>query len=470
MFIRILIWIVVLGLIAGGAYYGYEKWTTPATPTLRTAVVKRGDLSLSISATGTVVPEEVIDVGAQVAGKIKAFGEDPHNAGASIDYGSLVSEGTILALIDDSLYAADVASNLAELEQAQANVLRAQADRDSRIAAQAQAVAAVELAQIEVNHLNNVPADAQSRIEMETAEAQLRQAQAALGSAKANVAVADAVLTQTQKAVSQQEATLGRARTNLDYCTIRSPVDGVIIDRRVNIGQTVVSSLSAPSLFLIAKDLRRMEIWAAVNEAEIGGIHPDQPVSFSVDAFPGRTFQGKVNKVRLNASMTQNVVTYTVEIRTDNSDGALLPYLTANVQFEVDKRNMVLQVPNSALRFTPPTEFVAPDARQKTDQRDDRDAGGASASRPARGGAGGERKRERDSETKRTIGTIWIVDGEFVRPVPVQVGLGNSLYTEISGDGVTEGATIAVGVNARESGSSQTTNPFTPQMNRRPQR
>ena len=143
------------------------------------------------------------------------------------------------------------------------------------------------------------------------------------------------------------------ARTNLGYTTIKSPVRGVIIDRRVNIGQTVVASLNAPSLFLIAKDLRRMQVWASVNEADIGHIRLDMPVRFTVDAYAGETFHGKVTQIRMNATMTQNVVTYTVVVTTDNSNGKLLPYLTANVQFEMDQRSDVLLVPNAALRWKP---------------------------------------------------------------------------------------------------------------------
>ena len=176
-------------------------------------------------------------------------------------------------------------------------------------------------------------------------------------SAKANVAVGKAT-------VRQNKAALRMAKTNLGYTTIKSPVRGVIIDRRVNIGQTVVASLNAPSLFLIAKDLRRMQVWASVNEADIGQIRVDMPVRFTVDAHPGQTFHGKVTQIRMNATMTQNVVTYTVVVTTDNSSGKLLPYLTANVQFEVDKRSGVLLVPNAALRWKPQASQIAPAANK----------------------------------------------------------------------------------------------------------
>ncbi len=155
-----------------------------------------------------------------------------------------------------------------------------------------------------------------------------------------------------------------RARRNLGYCVIRSPVKGVIIDRRVNIGQTVVSSLNAPSLFLIAKDLHRVQVWVAVNEAEISRVHAGQPATFTVDALPDKEFQGEVLKIRLNASMTQNVVTYTVEVAADNHEGLLLPYLTANVSFIVDKRTGVLSVPAAALTFLPRPDQIDPRFRQ----------------------------------------------------------------------------------------------------------
>jgi len=226
-------------------------------------------------------------------------------------------------------------------------------------------------------------------------------------------------------------------------------VKGVIVDRRVNIGQTVVSSLNAPSLFLIAKDLTRMQVWVAVNEADIGRIRPGQKVTFTVDAFPDEVFQGEVGKVRLNASMTQNVVTYTVEVITDNSNGRLLPYLTANAQFEMDRRNGVLTVPNGALRWTPTIEQVAPDAREAfaaaaTARRD------KSAKPPAASGTGAR-------------GTVWVLDGDYVRPVPVKVGLTDGTNTEVESAKLSDGQEVVVGVQtAAAAGAQDTRNPFAP--------
>src|SRR5262249_34829011 len=214
------------------------------------------------------------------------------------------------------------------------------------------------------------------------------------------------------------EAALHNAEINLGYCTIKSPVKGVIVDRRVNVGQTVVSSLNAPSLFLIAKDLKRLQVWASVNEADIGNIFSGQMVTFSVDAYPGRVFKGIVaqDQPRLNASMNQNVVTYTVVVTTDNSDGKLLPYLTANLQFEVSKRQNALLVPNTALRWKPNPELVVPELRQDY----------ISAQRQK-----GAKKEAGQPEKKRNRATLWVEDGGFVRPVKVQIGVSDGLMTEV---------------------------------------
>src|SRR5690348_9444236 len=182
-----------------------------------------------------------------------------------------------------------------------------------------------------------------------------------------------AQLEQARSGVQQAQAALDKAKRNRDFCTIKSPVKGVIIDRRVNIGQTVVSSFNAPSLFLIAKDLTRMQIWVGVNEADIGRINPGAPVTFTCDTFPGRQFEGTVGKVRLNATMTQNVVMYTVEVNTENPDRLLLPYLTANVHFVTRLETNVLLVPNAALRWSPSSPAqISPEARSqnKTDSKD----------------------------------------------------------------------------------------------------
>ncbi len=438
--------IIVLALaVAGVSLYVYRADKQQVY--YRTSEVKRGDLTATIGATGTVEPEEVVDVGAQVAGKINSFGVDKN--GKEVDYGSVVEEGTVLAQIDDSLYAAEAAQASAQLIQAKASVQRAIADLDQLKAKLFQAQRDWERAQ----RLGPSEALAQSSFDAY---------KSGYEAAKANVEVGEAAIEQAKASVSQAEAVLQRAQRNLGYCTIKSPVKGVIIDRRVNIGQTVVSSLNAPSLFLIAKDLKRMEVWVSVNEADIGNIHEGQAVNFTVDAYPNEVFQGKVGKVRLNATMTQNVVTYTVEVITDNSSGKLLPYLTANALFELSHSENVLLVPNVALRWSPPSDDqVAPEFR--------------GASLAPKGGNGNHKKNGNDNGSssyngdkavseKSNYGFVWVAEGNYVRPIKVHVGLSDGVMTEVQGEGLQEGLAVVTGEEHQANSSTSTTNPFTPQF------
>ena len=222
--------------------------------------------------------------------------------------------------------------------------------------------------------------------------------------AEANVAVGRAT-------IKANDAALRTATVNLGYTIIKSPVRGTIIARRVNIGQTVVASLSAPSLFLIAKDLTRMQVWASVNEADIGQIHLGMPVRFTVDTYSGKIFRGTVTQVRMDATMTQNVVTYTVVVTTDNTDGKLFPYMTANVKFEVQNRKDVLLVPNAALRWKPDSTQVDP-AANKTLL-----ALAAKAAKPA------VNPMTEESVGAKERGCLWVAAGAgTVNPVEITVG------------------------------------------------
>jgi HlyD family secretion protein len=406
----------------------------------QTAAVTRGDLLATISATGTVEPEEVVDIGSQVAGKIVSFGKD--RDGKTVDYGSYVNAGTILAQIDDALYAADVSQTKAALAQAKANAKRAEADLGQLKAKLFQA----ERDWMRAKKLG--PSDALSQSDYDAA-------QSAYEVAKANLNVGQAAVAQAKEAVAQAAATLRRAAQNLDYCTIRSPVKGVIIDRRVNIGQTVVASLNAPSLFLLAKDLKRLQVWAAVNEADIGNICPGQPVTFTVDAYPGVTFLGEVGKIRLNATMTQNVVTYTVEINTDNSDGRLIPYLTANLKFTVAERKNVLLVPNAALRWTPIPEQISPSFRQQP--------------KKGRGKKSGDQGAAGKSKGAEASGTLWIPEGTYVKPFKIRRGPSDGSMTEVLGSKLKEGMQVVVGEQPQGSDkeASNSASPFAPQIFRK---
>jgi HlyD family secretion protein len=428
--------VIVLALIGGvGMWWSRSKGNKGST--FRTVPVKRGDLVATISATGTVEPEEVVDVGTQVAGLISTFGKDKN--GKTIDYGSVVEEGTVLAKIEDSLYAATVESAKAQFQQAGANKISAEANVLQMKAKLLQARQDWERAQ------KLGPSDA-------LAQSTYDQYQANYEVAKANLAAAEAAVDQANAALAQTKASLTNAQINLGYCTIKSPVKGVIIDRRVNIGQTVVSSLSAPSLFLIAKDLKRIQVWVSVNEADIGSISNGQPVTFTVDAYPDRVFHGQVGKIRLNATMSQNVVTYTVEVNTNNNDGVLLPYLTANARFTIDRRQDVLLVPNSALRWSPRPNQVASETRQKPhaiseSSRRDRSGGSDTGGVP------------------QTRGTIWVEQVKFVRPVHVHIGLTDGTLTEVEGKDLTEGLRVVVGEVTRETavGPGSERSPLMPQ-------
>jgi HlyD family secretion protein len=437
---RLIFWILVVAILAAGGYFGWQRYkgtSGPAAALYRLAEAKRTDIIATISATGTVVPEDVVDIGAQVNGQIASFGID--EAGKPVDYRSVVKEDSVLAKIDDTLYAADVSSSEALLVQAHAAVRVAEANRAQSKArldqAQRDWMRAQKLG--ESKALSQADYDA-ARSAYDQAEASLALAEAQIGQSKAQIAIA--------------EAAVQRARRNLFYCTIKSPVNGVIIDRRVEIGQTVVSSLNAPSLFLIARDLSRMQVLVQVNEADIGHVQPGSPVTFTVEAFPGETFTGEVRKVRLNATMTQNVVTYTVEIVTDNASLKLLPYLTANVRFVIDRKDGVLAVPNAALRWAPASE--------------------AAAAAPAtRGGAapdassGAARRGNTAAETSRRPGPrVFVLRDNQPVAISVRSGLSDGTVTEVAADELKEGDQIIVGEAVASAASPAAPNPFAPQM------
>jgi HlyD family secretion protein len=436
--------IIVLGTAAAVAGW-YLNPRSEKAMTYRTARVVRGNLLVAISATGTVEPEEVIDVGAQVAGQILSFGRDADDR--TVDYGSKITEGTVLAKIDESLYASEAAQAEAQVQAAKANRQRAEADLQQLNAKLYQAERDWQRAR------KLGPSEA-------LAQASYDAYQAAYQTAVANVAIGKAAILQAEAGLAQARAVLQRAQRNLGYCTIISPVSGVIIDRRVNIGQTVVASLNAPSLFLIAKDLTRMQVWVAVNEADIGKIEPGQPATFTVDTFPDETFQGRVSKIRLNASMTQNVVTYTVEITTDNRSGRLLPYLSATVQFELHRRNDVLLVPAAALQWKPSRDQVAASFREAP-------AVAAAQFSESDGRRSVHSEVDRAQGDTDRSGILWILDGEQIQPLRVRLGLTDGGMTEVEGEHLAEGLEIVTGQLNQAAERNDTTNPFAPKIPRR---
>ena len=456
--------LILLGIaaVAAIAVVAWRFWFKKdvVLPNLQTVAVKRGDVFASISATGTLEPEEVVDIGAQVTGQILSFGKD--TSGKSIDYGSQVEAGALLAKIDDSLYAINKKQAEAQLQQALSAVLSAEAGLLQNQARLEQARAQLNQATKDWQRAEKLgPSDSLSRSAYDTYQGAYEAAKANVAAAEAACEVSKAQIATSKATVMQAQAAIQLADRNLGYCTITSPVKGLVIDRRVDVGQTVVSNMSASSLFLLAKDLKKMEVWVAVNEADIGNIHSGQVVTFTVDTFPGTTFQGIVNKVRLNATMSQNVVTYTVEIDTANADDKLLPYLTASVKFEIDHKQDVLTVPNAALRWRPEDKQLAPGVENplaaKSGRRDSKD---------------GAKAADKPDKRKAQTGVLWVRDPSVpnrVKPLQVRTGISDGVVTEVTALGeeaALDGVEVVVAEQRGTDGadSTETTNPFAPKF------
>lgn len=411
------LFVLILVAVLASVAYVYFAQEQNEEISFKTAKVENRDIVVSIEATGTVEPEDLVDVGARVSGEIVAFGKD--KKGKEVDYGSEIAEGDIIALIDDEIPQSDLRKARASLEKAKAAKIQANANL---------VVCQTNLKEAERNWGRAKRlgvSEALSQASYDNYLSAWEQATAQIDVAKAQIAQADAEIAQAQ-------ASLKVAERNLEYCVIKAPVNGIVIDRIVNIGQTVVSNMSASSLFLIAKDLKKMEVWASVNEADIGNIKENQPVTFTVDAFPGETFVGKVGKIRLNATMSQNVVTYVVEVQTDNSSGRLLPYLTANLNFEVKRADKALSVPTSALRWKPDSHLIA---------------------------EGSEIPEGR---------VVWVkAPNNKVSPVSVKTGISDGSFVQILEGDIKSGQELVTGTISAEKKSQSGKNPFMPNMPQR---
>jgi HlyD family secretion protein len=433
---RIWIYVLVLFLLVSSTAGWYLHANAKSAVEYRTTPLRRGDVISSISATGTLEPEEVVDIGAQVAGQIEAFGKDVN--GKTIDYRSEVEPGMLLAKIDDTVFKANLDVAKAQLEQAKTAISKGEADLEQANSKLLQAQHNWDRARL------LGPSDALSQNDYDMYQADFE-------TAKANVAVANSEIAQAKSGVPLAQAQVDNAQRYLDFCTITSPVKGVILDRRVNIGQTVVSSLNTPSLFLIGKDLTRMQIWVSVNEADVGKIVPGKPVTFTTEAFPDQEFEAKVGKVRWNPTMNQNVVLYTVEVNVDNSKRTLIPYLTAKVQFEVARDSNALIVPNLALRWVPASaQQISPDARDAWEKS--QHFGSVDP---------GEHHSKKDHH-----GTVWIKDGDYVRPVDVKLGVTDRVDTAVISDDLKDDSEVITG-DVDPTAASAQANPFMPPMQSR---
>jgi HlyD family secretion protein len=365
----------------------------------RLVQVARGDVRAVVSSTGTLQATRTVQVGTQVSGQI---------ARLFADYNDRVKANQLIARIDPTLLEQAVRSAEADLARSRAELERAQQSLD-RIEGLFVQAAATEEARDAAKSARDV-------------------ARAAVMSAEVNVE---------------------RARQNLSYTEIRSPIDGVVLDRTVDVGQTVAASLSAPQLFLIAGDLQEMEILASVDESDIGRIVDGQKVEFTVQAYADEKFEGTVRQVRLQSTTLENVVNYTVAVAVRNEDGRLLPGMTATVDFLVAEAADVLTVANAALRFRPTAAMRA----GSSEGRRGRDGAAGGRADTSAGGAG------RGAEVPADRGVLWIVDaGGKPTALPVRVGLTDGQVTEVSGPGIEEGLEVIAGVVS--GATSSAANPF----------
>jgi RND family efflux transporter MFP subunit len=368
----------------------------PGKAGFQTLPVKRGNLAGTVRAGGVLMPEETVEVAGMVSGVIQILGPDPRDAKKTIDIGTPVEEGSLLCQLDPGLFKIRVEQEKAKLELARAELLvnetrLTQAEKDMQ---RAKELAAQKL----------LP---QAEYDRQIGAHQIAKANLAV--AKANAALA--------------EANLKEAETHLSYTTIKSPIKGIVIDRRVNVGQTVSPGLNAQGLFLIARDLKKMEVWVTVPEGDVGLVKAGQEATFTVAAYPGKTFTSKVSGPPGPRAFTgKEGVTFLVAVSVDNADGKLLPDMTADVRIEVGARKDVLLVPSAALRWLPRAEQIAPDAREDI----------------LRAG------RHQDC--------VWVEDKGLVRPIFVQRGLSDGALTEIVKGDLKEGMQLVVGGGGKEAG------------------
>jgi HlyD family secretion protein len=431
-YLYILIGIVALGTVG----YFWFSGSNSKDSRYRTDKASRGSIVQQVRATGVINPVKTVEVGSQVSGTISKI---------YVDFNSKVTKNQIVAEIDPTFLEASVKEAQANVEHNQAQVNEAQ------------------------------------RTLKRTTELFKKDlvAQADMDAATTGYEAAVAQLKQTQ-------AALDRARVNLLYAIIRSPIDGVVIERDVDVGQTVAASLQTPKLFSIANDLTRMQVEASVDEADIGEIKESEKVTFSVDAYPGEQFTGSVSQVRLAPITVQNVVTYTVVIDVPNPDLKLRPGMTATVSILIDERDNALRVPTLALRFQPPADAsmktgdqgqqgaapVSDTERQRANRPDGGMQGGGQRMRQGGGGGQGgpgqwaNRKGDGSPDQGQSRRQqIWVMDAnKNLRPVMVTTGLSDNRYVEITGGELKEGDDVVIGLAAVETASApnQQNNPFAP--------
>lgn len=405
-------WLLLAGAVVAAAFLvvlGLNR-----TPQIQnfTAKVERGDIHDVVEATGTINAVITVQVGSQVSGTIsKLF----------VDFNSRVHKGDLVALIDPALFKGALEQATADLENARANLIAARANLEKARAALVQTRADYD------RTIGLTKDGVLSQQQLDLAKANYDSANAAVGGARANV-------TQAEAQVSQKEAALKVAQTNLNYTVIRSPIDGTVVARNVDVGQTVAASLQAPTIFTIAQDLKKMQVYAKTDESDVGSIKVGKEVTFKVDAFPKEAFRGVVSQVRMNATTVQNVVTYDTIIDFANPELKLFPGMTAYVTIPVATVQNVLKLPNTALRYKPPMEpeeVLALYRRFGIEGGDRKSASDAAAAAEAPQAADGAQNRPRASHSDTAI--VWKLHPDnSMEPVKVSLGITDHSYTEVT--------------------------------------
>lgn len=406
-------WLLLAGAVVVAALFMVLGWNRTAQAQHFTAKVERGDIRDVVEATGTINAVITVQVGSQVSGTISRL---------FVDFNSRVHKGDLVALIDPALFKGAVQQATADLENARANLIAARANLEKTKAAFVQAKA-------DYDRTAGLTKDGiMSQQQLDLAKANFDSANAGVGGAQANV-------TQAEAQVTQKEAALAVAQTNLNYTVIRSPIDGTVVARNVDVGQTVAASLQAPTIFTIAQDLTKMLVYAKTDESDVGNIKVGKEVTFKVDAFPKETFHGVVKQVRMNATTVQNVVTYDTIVEFANPDLKLFPGMTAYVTIPVATAQNALKLPNTALRYKPPMspeEILAMYKQYGIENNERRKASEDPA--PGDGGTKGGRATQNQPRSPRSdSAVVWKLHADnTVEPVKVSLGITDHSYTEVT--------------------------------------
>jgi HlyD family secretion protein len=403
-------WLILAGLLIAIGLFAAFGLNRGGQVQHFTAKVEQGEIDDVVEATGTINAVITVQVGSQVSGTI---------AKLNVDFNSRVHKGDVVALIDPALFQGALLQAAADLENAKANLAAAKANLEKSKASAVQTKADYDRTQA----LSKEGVMSQQQLDL--AKANFDSSNAGVNGAVANV-------TQAEAQVTQKAAAVTVAQTNLNYTVIRSPIDGTVVARNVDVGQTVAASLQAPTIFTIAQDLTKMWVYAKTDESDVGNIKVGKPVVFKVDAFPKDTFRGAVSQVRMNATMVQSVVTYDTIIEFANPDLKLFPGMTAYVTIPVDTVQNVVKVPNTALRYKPPMtpeEILAIYKQYGIDESEAKTAGtgaagSASASAPPQAGA--------PRTPRATNAVVWKVHPDnALEPIKIAIGITDHAYTEV---------------------------------------